>query len=62
MSVSGIISIIVLIGAYVLTWVLFFRSLRIIKLIDKEDLRHASQIRDRLEREDSDAPFEGDDT
>jgi len=47
-----IVAIAVLIGAYGLTWFLFFRSLRVIKLIDKENLSHAGQIRDRLEGEE----------
>lgn len=49
MSVSDIIGIAVLFLAYGLTLVLFFRSLKIIRFIDKENLEHMRQIRDHLE-------------
>ena len=49
MPPNDIIGIAVLFLAYGLTWVLFFRSLRIVNFIDKENLRHLKEIRDRLE-------------
>jgi hypothetical protein len=60
MSVTDITGVAVLFLAYGLTLLLFFRSLRIIGLIDKEDLRHMRQIRDRLEAGKSTTPRAGD--
>ena len=36
--------------AYVLTWLLLLSSLRIVRIIDREGLRHARQIQQRLRR------------
>jgi hypothetical protein len=34
--------------AYVLTWVLLVRSLKIVNIIDREKLKHVRQIKSRL--------------
>ena len=49
MSANDIVAIAVLFVAYGLTWVLLIWSMRIVNFIDKENLRHIKQIRDRLE-------------
>ncbi len=48
MTTRDIIGISILIIAYLITWLLFFRSLKIIKIIDTERIRHINQIRNRL--------------
>ncbi len=53
MSISDIIVLIVLFIAYGLTWFLFLRSLKIINLIDKDNLHHIEQIRQRSENRNS---------
>ena len=50
MAFHDIIALIVLFSAYILTWFLFFKSLRIVNIIDREKLKHLNQIRDRLFR------------
>jgi hypothetical protein len=49
MSLTDIIALVVLLLAYGLTWLLFLRSMRIIKFIDRENLKHMRQIRERLD-------------
>ncbi len=49
MSANDIIGISVLFFAYLITWILFFRSLKIVDFIDKENLNHLEEIRVRLE-------------
>jgi hypothetical protein len=48
MAVSDILGIGVMVIAYGATWILLLRSLMIVKIIDKEELKHAPQIKARL--------------
>ncbi len=48
MSNNDIIGISILIISYAVTIILFFRSLKIVKLIEKENLNHLEDIRKRL--------------
>jgi hypothetical protein len=48
MDIRQVIGILVILGAYGLTWLLLLRSLRIVKIIDREGLDHAGEIRARL--------------
>ncbi len=49
-SVRGddLIAAIVLVAAYSVTWILFFRSLKVIRIIQKEKLTSLDQIKERL--------------
>ena len=47
---NDIIAIIILFLAYGLTLVLFIRSLKIVGIIDKENLRHLKEIQDKFKR------------
>ena len=53
MSVRQIVGILVILGAYGLTWFLLLKSLRIVKIIDREGLKHSSEIKTRLKRKRS---------
>ena len=48
MEIRQVIGILVILGAYGLTWYLLLKSLRIVKIIDREGLEHASEIKARL--------------
>ena len=48
MEIRQVIGILVILGAYGLTWYLLLKSLRIVKIIDREGLDHAGDIRARL--------------
>jgi hypothetical protein len=48
MNVRQIIGICIILGAYGLTWFFLLRSLRIVKIIDREGLQHAGEIKARL--------------
>ena len=48
MDIRQVVGILVVLGAYGLTWFFLLRSLRIVKIIDKEGLDHAGEIRSRL--------------
>jgi len=50
MTLRDIIGIIVLCLAYLITWILFFHALKIVKIIDRENLRHLNQIRKHFNR------------
>jgi hypothetical protein len=39
-----------------LTWYFMFKSIRIVKIIDREGLTHSSEIKSRLKRKDSTGP------
>ena len=53
MVLGDVLGIGVVVIAYALTWVLLLRSLKIVNIIDREKLKHASQIRTRLRAEDA---------
>ena len=48
MDVRQVVGILVILGAYGLTWFFLLRSLRIVKIIDREGLDHAGEIKVRL--------------
>ncbi len=48
MDVRQVIGILVILGAYGLTWFFLLGSLRIVKIIDRERLDHAGEIKARL--------------
>ena len=48
MDIGQVIGILVILGAYGLTWFFLLRSLRIVKIIDQEGLEHACEIKARL--------------
>ena len=50
MDVRQVIGILVILGAYGVTWFFLLRSLRIVKIIDREGLDHAGEIKARLKR------------
>ena len=50
MAANDIVALIILLLAYLMTWFLFFRSLKIVNIIDSEKLKHLNQIRERLFR------------
>ena len=50
MSIRQVIGILVILGAYGLTWFFMLKSLRIVKIIDREGLDHAGEIKARLKR------------
>ena len=50
MNIRQVIGILVILGAYGLTWFFLLRSLRIVKIIDSEGLDHAGEIKARLKR------------
>ena len=47
-SIADIIAVVILCTAYSLTWVLFFKSLKIIRIIQEEKLSALDQIKERL--------------
>ena len=47
-SVGDLIAIFILFLAYVLTWILFCRSLKIIRIIEEEKLSALDRIKERL--------------
>ena len=53
MNVRQVVGILVILGAYGLTWFFLLKSLRIVKIIDKEGLDHASEIKVRLKQKRS---------
>ena len=53
MNVRQVIGILIILGAYGLTWYLLLRSIRIVKIIDREGLKHSSEIKTRLKRKGS---------
>ena len=56
MNIRQVIGIVVILGAYGLTWFFLLKSLRIVKIIDREGLDHASEIKERLKQRRSAAP------
>lgn len=48
MDIRQVVGILVIVGAYGLTWFFLLRSLRIVKIIDREGLDHAGEIKARL--------------
>jgi hypothetical protein len=52
-NVRQVIGILIILGAYGLTWYLMLRSMRIVKIIDRESLKHAGEIKTRLKRKGS---------
>jgi len=56
MNIRQVIGIVVILGAYGLTWFFLLKSLRIVKIIDREGLDHASEIKERLKKRRSAAP------
>jgi hypothetical protein len=50
MNVRQLIGILVILGAYGLTWYLLLKSMAIVKMIDREGLNHAGEIKARLKR------------
>jgi hypothetical protein len=59
MDVRQVIGILVILGAYGLTWFFLLRSLRIVKIIDREGLDHAGEIKARLKLKRSAAASAG---
>ena len=53
MSVGQVIGVLVILGAYGLTWYLLLKSIRIVKIIDREGLKHSGEIKTRLKRKGS---------
>ena len=48
MVLNDVLGISVVVIAYGLSWLLLLRSLKIVKIIDREKLKHVRQIRTRL--------------
>jgi len=48
MDVRQVVGILIIMGAYGLTWFFLLRSLRIVRIIDQEGLDHAGEIKARL--------------
>ena len=48
METQQVIGILVILGAYGLTWFFLLRSLWIVRVIDREGLDHAGEIKARL--------------
>jgi hypothetical protein len=55
MDIRQVIGILIILGAYGLTWFFLLRSLRIVRIIDREGLDHAGEIRSRLKEKRSTA-------
>jgi hypothetical protein len=53
MNVRQVVGILIVLGAYGLTWFFLLKSLRIVKIIDKEGLDHASEIKIRFKQKRS---------
>ncbi len=53
MSGNQLSGILIILGAYGLTWYLLLKSLRTVKIIDKEGLKHSSEILTRLKNRGS---------
>jgi len=48
MNIQRLVGILVIAGAYGLTWYLMLRSMGIVKMIDREGLKRASEIKARF--------------
>jgi hypothetical protein len=55
MSVRPLMGILIILGAYGLTWYLLLISLRIVNIIAREGLKHSSEIKARLKRKGHEA-------
>ena len=53
MNVRQLIGILIILGAYGLTWYFLLKSMGIVRIIDREGLRHAGEIKTRLKRKAS---------
>ena len=61
MTSRDIIAFIVLILAYLITWILFLKSLKIVDIIDREKLKHLNEIRGCLNEGTAyESPYEDD--
>ncbi|UCF96161.1 MAG: hypothetical protein JSV89_13355 [Spirochaetaceae bacterium] len=50
MNIRQLIGIVVILAAYGLTWYFLLKSLSIVRIIDREGLKHAPEIKARLKR------------
>ena len=49
MSISSIVGVAVIVLAYGCTWYLLVKSTKIVRDIDKNDLKHPREIKDKLD-------------
>jgi len=52
MSINHVLGILVIAAAYGFTWYLLVKSTKIVKMIDREDLKHMREIKSRLKSKD----------
>jgi hypothetical protein len=55
MNLRQVTGILIILGAYGLTWYLMLKSLKIVEIIAREGLRHSGEIKARLKRKDDEA-------
>lgn len=48
MSIHRVLGILVILAAYGFTWYLMLKSIKIVKTIDREDLKNTREIKSRL--------------
>ncbi|UCD57577.1 MAG: hypothetical protein JSV16_00255 [Candidatus Hydrogenedentota bacterium] len=53
MSIDHVLGILVILGAYGLTWYLLLKSTKIVNIIAREGLKHSSEIKARLKTKGS---------
>jgi hypothetical protein len=49
-NIGQLIAVLIILGAYGLTWYFLIKSMRIVNIIDREGLKHSSEIKARFKR------------
>jgi hypothetical protein len=52
-NIGQLIAILIILGAYGLTWYFLIKSMRIVNIIDREGLKHSSEIKARFKHKSS---------